>query len=217
MLALSNAIAGLALAHPGGRDAEGCHTCRTKCEQYGLSAGERHCHGEGEAAPPAPARPELRATPRAASHGTSLELAYVDKVLDGDTIKVRAGGEKLTIRVLGIDCPESKRNRKCKADKTGCAWQIPWGMKAAKRAAALLKHQQVTLECEGKCGAGRFGRPLRYVRLPDGRDFGQVMIEEGFCADYGWKYPHPRGRAYRRAQAPVQAAGLGVWQEARWK
>ena len=31
-------------AHRGGLDANGCHTCRTNCESYGLSYGEYHCH-----------------------------------------------------------------------------------------------------------------------------------------------------------------------------
>lgn len=31
-------------AHPGGTDANGCHTCRTNCAQYGLRTGQYHCH-----------------------------------------------------------------------------------------------------------------------------------------------------------------------------
>ena len=31
-------------AHPGRTDANGCHVCKTNCEQYGLSYGEYHCH-----------------------------------------------------------------------------------------------------------------------------------------------------------------------------
>lgn len=31
-------------AHPGRTDSNGCHTCRTNCESWGLSPGEYHCH-----------------------------------------------------------------------------------------------------------------------------------------------------------------------------
>lgn len=34
------------LAHPGREDKEGCHTCRTNCEDYGLQYGEYHCWDE---------------------------------------------------------------------------------------------------------------------------------------------------------------------------
>ena len=35
------------LAHPGKTDGDGCHTCRTNCEEWGLEYGEYHCH-DGE-------------------------------------------------------------------------------------------------------------------------------------------------------------------------
>ncbi|MFH1348572.1 MAG: YHYH domain-containing protein [Patescibacteria group bacterium] len=37
-------IPSITLAHPGRTDSSGCHTCRTNCEQWGLSYGEYHCH-----------------------------------------------------------------------------------------------------------------------------------------------------------------------------
>lgn len=35
-----------AFAHPGRTNVEGCHTCKTNCEQWGLRYGEYHCHAE---------------------------------------------------------------------------------------------------------------------------------------------------------------------------
>jgi hypothetical protein len=35
-----------AFAHPGRTDSSGCHTCKTNCEQWGLSYGEYHCHNK---------------------------------------------------------------------------------------------------------------------------------------------------------------------------
>ncbi|MEJ8738043.1 YHYH domain-containing protein [Erysipelotrichaceae bacterium HCN-30851] len=34
-------------AHPGRTDSNGCHTCRTNCDKWGLSTGEYHCHNGG--------------------------------------------------------------------------------------------------------------------------------------------------------------------------
>ncbi|MFR0979259.1 YHYH domain-containing protein [Holdemania filiformis] len=36
------------LAHPGKTDGNGCHTCRTDCEKWGLEYGEYHCHNDGD-------------------------------------------------------------------------------------------------------------------------------------------------------------------------
>ena len=193
-----------ASAHPGARDKNGCHVCKTNCEKWGVHQGIRHCHGPdgqvyypGEDPDPQIFKPLTPVKDEAAG-----QRAYVEKISDGDTIKVRLlpeGSEKLTIRILGIDCPESHKNAKCKRDgkagRKGCDWQVPRGLKASKRAAELLKQQAVILEYDGKCEAGRYGRALRYVRLESGQDFGLLMVREGLCEDFGWKYPHPRGTA----------------------
>lgn len=36
---------GVAFAHPGKTDANGGHTCRTKCAKWGLKDGQYHKHG----------------------------------------------------------------------------------------------------------------------------------------------------------------------------
>ena len=135
--------------------------------------------------------------------------AHVERVYDGDTIKVRLlpQGRKLKVRLLGIDCPESHHNRKCERDgrqgRKGCDQQIPLGKKATKRAKELLDGNNVKLESkkrDGKFKLDVFGRLLAYIRMADGRDFGLVMVKEGLCEDFGWKYPHPRGKEYRKAQ-----------------
>lgn len=33
-------------AHPGRTDSNGCHTCRSNCEAWGLHTGEYHCHNQ---------------------------------------------------------------------------------------------------------------------------------------------------------------------------
>ncbi len=34
-------------AHPGRTDSNGCHVCKSNCENWGLSYGEYHCHNTG--------------------------------------------------------------------------------------------------------------------------------------------------------------------------
>ena len=57
-------IPAMAYAHPGGRDAEGCHICRSKCERYDVTPDVRHCHGvkraeEVKPAEKVPAKPKF--------------------------------------------------------------------------------------------------------------------------------------------------------------
>lgn len=45
-------------AHPGRTDSSGGHTCRTNCDDWGLSYGEYHYHGGGYTTPnSAPSKP----------------------------------------------------------------------------------------------------------------------------------------------------------------
>ena len=144
-------------------------------------------------------------------------LAQVIHVVDGDTIKVhvRDTGKEASIRVLGIDCPESRKNSKCQRDakhgRHGCRWQVPRGKKAKEVAKRLLENASVTLECGRKCRKGAYGRFLRYVRLKNGMDFGQEMLRLGLCEDFGWKYPHKRSKYYRRVQALAKQSNKGIW------
>jgi endonuclease YncB( thermonuclease family) len=193
-----------AFAHPGPvSPKDGCHVCRNHCERYGIPPG-RHCHPERLARQQEREQDAGRTgSGKAAQRPDPLagRKAYVEKVVDGDTLKVRVdGGLRVTVRVLGIDCPESHANEKCARDgrqgRKGCAEQVPLGLEASRRAAALLKHRTVTLE--GPTKRDLYGRTLAYVRLPDGRDFGALMVKDGLCEDFGWKYPHPRMKEYRR-------------------
>jgi endonuclease YncB( thermonuclease family) len=190
-------------AHSGGTDEDGCHTCQTDCREKGYEKGKRHCHGDASADESSEASDE-----------ETLQLedgqkVYVDKVVDGDTLEVRvpaADGKRVDVRLLGIDCPESHKNPKCRrqgrSGGPGCAEQIPRGLKASRAAADLVKHETVRLEAGegGDLNRGHYGRILAYVRMEDGRDLGLTLIRQGLCRDYGHKYPHPRGDAYRDAE-----------------
>ncbi len=144
-------------------------------------------------------------------------LAEVARVVDGDTLVVRLvdGGAKATVRVLGIDCPESRWNNKCERDgnqgRHGCKWQVPRGLAASRMAKQILRGRIVRLACGKKCGRGGYGRALRYVELEDGRDFGLEMIRRGLCEDYSFKYPHPRQSAYLGTQRDAKQQALGMW------
>lgn len=193
--------------HPGGKDVDGCHYCQTNCAKWGVSPGERHCHNDGSTRPQKPAKP----TPKKPAKPPlrHMDRVYVVKVKDGDTLRARKGEHFYDVRVQGIDCPESKKNGKCmKAGEKACETQIPKGRAAGRHAAKILKQKVVTLEAtqgQGELERGYYRRPLAYVRLGDGSDFGLRMVVETACRDYGHKYPHPRSAQYVAAQNQAEA------------
>ncbi len=139
--------------------------------------------------------------------------AKVIEVYDGDTFKARLVGDrgkKITVRINGINCPESKRNDKCEEDDfwgyMDCSKQIPYGKRASRIAENWLKGKYVTLS-SGKSKPlkeGEYGRTIAYVQLPSGDDYGLKMIKNGYCRDTSKSFSHPRGSLYQQNQAPLK-------------
>jgi len=89
--------------------------------------------------------------------------AKVVSIKDGDTIVVVRNQEQITVRLAGIDCPE-----------TGQAF----GTKAKQTASDLCFGKKVTLKETGK---DRYGRTLAHVILPDGSELNRQLVRQGFA------------------------------------
>ena len=106
--------------------------------------------------------------------------------VDGDTIK--CNGQNMRIMgdgepsKSGVDTPEI-RNAKCPKERL-------LGQQAKIRLSELLNGPKVQIEDSGK--RDRYGRPLVWVRLANGRTAGATLIAEGYAvkwkpgASYSW-------------------------------
>ncbi len=128
----------------------------------------------------------------------------VSSVVDGDTLVVLVGDTKETVRVLGIDTPETKyseRGEEC------------YGTEATDEARRLLSGRRVVLTTDDtQADRDSYDRLLRYVTLPDGGDYGEVMIHEGFAEEYTFKgISYQKQKMYQDAENSARAIGLGLW------
>jgi micrococcal nuclease len=128
----------------------------------------------------------------------------VSTVVDGDTFHIETNGEKHTIRVLGIDTPEVVDPRR----PVQC-----YGKEASAKAKELLTGRHVTLLSDPtQADKDRYGRWLRYVTLPDGADYGLLMIREGYAHEYTYNgVPHMRAQSYTQAESVARTLGRGLW------
>ena len=125
-------------------------------------------------------------------------------VVDGDTAKIRFQGETISMRIIGIDTPETVHPSRPVE---------PYGPEATVRARELLEGKTVTLEYDADPEHdrfGKYGRLLIYVRLEDGRDFGKLMVEGGFARAYP-KYPFSRSEEYLAVEEMAKKAKKGLW------
>lgn len=101
----------------------------------------------------------------------TVHSVIVSSLRDGDTFNLEAElfGET-AVRIENIDTPEV-RSAQCNREKL-------LGREAKGYARALLEGQTVTVTTTGRKS---YDRVVGRVTLPDGRDFGQVMIEAGYA------------------------------------
>ena len=146
----------------------------------------------------------LAATTAACSETDGRRVsARVVRVIDGDTLvahlaTVRSGLQnKERVRLVGIDCPESK--------------QVGWGSRATARLAALVLGRPVILEIALQ-SRDRYGRLLAGVYLADGKTLVQeLLVREGFCQTFVIPPNVDYVEQLRAAKIEAQRAERGIW------
>lgn len=140
----------------------------------------------------------------ASPEATPQALYKVLKVVDGDTIKVEIEGKSETIRLIGINTPETVDPRK----DVQC-----YGKEASDNAKNLLSNTFVRLEGDSTQGErDKYGRLLRYVYLEDGRSFNQLMISDGFAHEYTFdSNPYKYQLDFKKSEQEARSAEKGLW------
>ncbi|MFD4180205.1 thermonuclease family protein [Rhodococcus sp. NPDC058514] len=128
----------------------------------------------------------------------------VEYVYDGDTVRARDADGELTIRVLGIDTPET-----VKAGHTvGC-----WGPESTAYARVALDGVAVRVSIDPRLDAvDDYGRTLAYLTLPDGSDYGIGAVRAGMAKAY--TYGRGTGRLTEdiaRAEGEARSTRAGLW------
>ncbi len=155
------------------------------------------------AEPVPPSERDPAAAPTTTAPPTSSSTApppTVVDVVDGDTVKLNYGR---TVRIIGIDSPETVVPGK----PVDC-----WGPEAADFARQTLLNKSVTVVADPtQDRVDSFGRMRSYILLPDGRDFSVLAAEGGHARAYIYKTPPQHYGAISAAESRARAADLGLW------
>lgn len=146
-----------------------------------------------------PTEPKLRSN--------SLTAYQVVKIVDGDTIKVQMGDEVKTVRIIGVDTPETKDPRKPVQR---------FGQEASDFTTSLLDGEKVYLEPDQgeDLEHDRFERVLAHVwRASDKSLVALTIIKEGYGFYYS-KYPFRQDymNLYRDAERDAREHKRGLWE-----
>ncbi len=110
----------------------------------------------------------------------------VIRVVDGDTLKIDFHGVELTTRLIGVDTPESRRNKKAKRDAERTDLDLDTIISLGKKATEYVKRlirpgNFVTLEFDVQ-QTDPYGRLLCYIYLQDGRMLNEVLVSSGHAS-----------------------------------
>jgi micrococcal nuclease len=123
-------------------------------------------------------------------------------VVDGDTIDVARGDDTDTVRLLGVDTPETHHP----TQPVEC-----FGPEATAYTDQHLRGRAVQLEADIE-GRDRYGRRLAYV-VVDGERFNDELLRRGFARLLVIEPNHAHARTMLREELEAKRAGRGLWGE----
>lgn len=162
---------------------------------------------EGTVERPAPARsggrPVAATLPADAAAGPVVPNAAVVRGVDGDTLVARLGGRTETVRLLGIDTPETHR--------PNTAVECFGPEASAALAAALPPGTPIRLERDVEL-RDRYGRVLAYVwRSSDGVFVNRAILQAGLGDTLAYAPNLAHADELAAAADAARAAHLGLW------
>lgn len=134
--------------------------------------------------------------------------AVVTKVTDGDTFHATIDGADFTIRIIGINTPETVAPGK----------PVECGRPEATAAATKLLAGEVVILTPDPTQADtdRYGRLLRYADLPDGNDVGDQLIQDGHARQAEYDGPYQRQDTYLADEHIAATTLIGGWANCGW-
>ncbi|HWT92347.1 MAG TPA: thermonuclease family protein [Solirubrobacteraceae bacterium] len=129
--------------------------------------------------------------------------ARVERVVDGDTLKL-AGGDR--VRLIGVDTPETK--------KPGTPVQC-FGKAASAFTERLVEGRRVTLAFDAE-REDRYGRLLAYItRASDGLDVNAELVRRGYARTLTIQPNDRHADEYAALARTARRHGRGLWAACR--
>lgn len=129
-------------------------------------------------------------------------LFAIDHFVDGDTVAVQMNGTVETIRLIGVDTPETHKPH----TPVQC-----YGPAAAAYTKNRVGTSRIRLVSDSlSTNRDRYNRLLRYIYLPDGTLLNEKLIAEGYGFYYPY-FPFTKAAQFEGAEKQAMAAHKGLW------
>lgn len=132
----------------------------------------------------------------------------VVRVVDGDTLVVNILERDVTVRLIGLDTPETVDPRR----PVQC-----FGKEASAELKKITGSTSARLETDPTQGTyDKYGRLLAYVYIPlnskqEGLLVNEYMIAEGYGHEYTYDIPYKYQEEFKAAERAARDAQKGLW------
>lgn len=134
---------------------------------------------------------------------SKYNLYQVTRVVDGDTVKVDINGKEETIRLIGVDTPETVSPSK----PIEC-----YGPEASNKTKTTLEGKRIKLIADDSQGdKDKYDRLLRYIFLEDGTNFNELLISEGYAHEYTYSKAYKYQSEFKSAEQNAIQSKKGLW------
>lgn len=124
-------------------------------------------------------------------------------VVDGDTFRVRAKNKIVTIRMLGINTPETLDPRKAEE----C-----FGKQASDESKKILAGSRVRFEWSpNREVMDKYGRYLTYVYTENGIFMNEYLILNGYAKEYTYGKAYSKQAEFKSLEKKAKKDKLGLW------
>jgi len=132
-------------------------------------------------------------------------VGKVINVIDGDTIEVKIENKVEKVRMIGVNTPELKDERK----EVQCLAQ-----KSKEYTKDNLLNKEVRIELDQTQGThDKYGRMLGYIFIDPNKSFNEILISGGYAYEFIYKIPYKYRDEFKKAQKIAQQNKLGLWGE----
>ncbi|MEI7027185.1 thermonuclease family protein [Paenibacillus sp. y28] len=133
---------------------------------------------------------------------SNRDSVVIERVIDGDTVEIKWQGKKKSVRLIGIDTPETK-----KANTP----VMFYGPEASEFTKQQLEKKKVELEWDVE-QYDKYDRLLAYVWL-DGELFNSTLVKEGYARISTFPPNVKYADRFKKDQEEARKQEKGIWKD----
>ncbi len=144
-------------------------------------------------------------------------LITITKIVDGDTFGVIYNGKNEKVRLIGIDTPEAKKNKKAykdsKRSKSDVEKIVGLGLKSKEFVKSIVKvGDNLKVEFDVK-ERDQYGRLLVYLYLKNGEMLNNFIIKEGYASPLTYPPNVKYVEMFKNSYIKARENNKGLWAE----